>query len=77
MTPHGHYEFLRMPFGMKNSGVTLCRCMDELLADFSNADNYVDDTLVHTQTWDLHKTVPRKCLDAWQKLDLLSVRRNA
>ena len=60
VTPDGHYEFLRMPLGMKNSGATLCRCMDELLADCPNADNYVDDILVHTQTWDLHKAVLRK-----------------
>ena len=62
VTPDGHYEFLRMPFGMKNSGATLCRCMDELLADCPNADSYIDDILVHTQTWDLHKAVLRKVL---------------
>ena len=60
VTPDGHYELLRMPFGMKKSGATLCRCMDKLLADCSNADNYVDDILVHTQTWDLHRAVLRK-----------------
>ena len=34
--------------------------MDELQVDCPNADNYVDDILVHIQTWDLHKVVLRK-----------------
>ena len=50
MTSDGHYKFLRMPFGMDDSRATLCRCMDNLLADCPNADNYVDDILVHTET---------------------------
>ena len=31
VTPDGCYEFLRMPFGMKNSGATLVRDMRKLL----------------------------------------------
>ena len=34
--PDGCYEFLRMPFGMKNSGVTLVRGMRKLLQDMDN-----------------------------------------
>ena len=33
VTPDGCYEFLRMPFGMKNSGATLIRGMRKLLQD--------------------------------------------
>ena len=60
LTQDRHYEFLRMLFGMKNSGATLCRCMDKILADCPNAKIYVDDILVHTQTWVLHGAVLRK-----------------
>ena len=36
VTPDGCYEFLRMPFGMKNSGATLVCGMSKLLQDMDN-----------------------------------------
>lgn len=57
-SPDGTYEFLRMPFGMVNSGATLIRGMRKLFAGMSNVDHCVDDILIHTVTWDQHvKTV--------------------
>ena len=53
-TPVGCYEFLRMPFGMKNSGATLVREMRQLLSDMDNVDNYIIDLIVYTKDWESH-----------------------
>ncbi|GFR68163.1 zinc finger protein [Elysia marginata] len=49
-----HYEFLRMPFGMMNSGATLTRAVKKLLCGMDNVVDYIDDLLVHTETWKVH-----------------------
>ncbi|GFR86281.1 zinc finger protein [Elysia marginata] len=49
-----HYEFLRMPFGMMNSRATLTRAMKKLLCGMNNVVDYIDDLLVHTETWEAH-----------------------
>ena len=54
VTPDGTYEFIRMPFGMVNSGATLARGMRKLIDDLDDVDNYVDDIIVHTETWEGH-----------------------
>ena len=45
MTPDGSYEFMRMPFGMKNSEATLVRGMRKLLQDMDNVECYIDDLI--------------------------------
>ncbi|GFR75367.1 zinc finger protein [Elysia marginata] len=47
-----HYEFLRVPFGMMNSGATLTRAVKKLLCGMDNVVDYIDDLLVHTETWE-------------------------
>ncbi|GFR79428.1 zinc finger protein [Elysia marginata] len=49
-----HYEFLRMPFGMMNSGATLTRAVKKLLCGMDNVGDYIDDLLLHTETWEAH-----------------------
>ena len=41
VTPDGRYEFLRMPFGMKNSGATLVRGMRKILSGLDNVESYI------------------------------------
>ncbi|XP_053406591.1 uncharacterized protein LOC128559314 [Mercenaria mercenaria] len=53
-TPESSYQFRKMPFGMVNSGATFNRMMRKLLAGIKDADNYVDDVLGHTITWERH-----------------------
>ncbi|GFO02099.1 Zinc finger protein [Plakobranchus ocellatus] len=48
------YEFLRMPFGMMNSGATLTRAVKKLLCEMHNVIDYIDDLLIHTETWEPH-----------------------
>ena len=49
-----HYEYLRMPFGMVNSGMTMTRAVRKLLDGMDNVVDYIDDLLVHTRTWEEH-----------------------
>ncbi|GFO41266.1 Zinc finger protein [Plakobranchus ocellatus] len=49
-----HYEFLRMPFGMMNSGATLTHVVKKLLCGMDNVVDYIDDLLIHTETWEAH-----------------------
>ena len=49
-----HYEYLRMPFGMVNSGMTMTRAVGKLLDGMDNVVDYIDDLLVHTRTWEEH-----------------------
>ena len=39
---------------MVNSGATLARGMRKLIDDLDDVDNYVDDIIVHTETWEGH-----------------------
>ena len=50
-TADGSYMFEKMPFGLVNTGITLNRILRKLLHGCSNADNYVDDILFHTEHW--------------------------
>ena len=65
VTPDGTYEFLKMPFGMVSSGATLVRSLRKLLGNMENVDNYVDNIVVHTQTWEEHMTALK---DLFQRL---------
>ena len=57
ITPDGTYDFLRMPFGIKNSGATLVRGMRKILAGMNNVDSYVDDLVIHTNDCQAHLQV--------------------
>ncbi len=43
-----------MPFGLKNSGATFQRMMDNLLANVSTMKCYVDDVVIHSATMKEH-----------------------
>ena len=54
ITSEGLFSFKKMPFGLVNAGATFCRVMRVLLRGMSDTDNFVDDIMVHTETWDRH-----------------------
>ena len=67
-TPDGVYEFLRLPFGLKNSAATFNRLMRRVLGDMNGVGCFVDDIIVYTDTWSEHvrvlKEVFRRLRDA-------------
>ena len=55
VTPYGKYEFITMPFGLISAPSTFQRLMDELLSGLHEfAVAYLDDILIHSQTWEQH-----------------------
>ena len=45
-TPFGLFEYLFMPYGLKNAGATFQRHMDTLFANVPNVFVYLDDVLI-------------------------------
>ena len=70
VTGDEYYEFLRMPFGMKNSGAALVRGMRKLLCGLDHIESYIDDLIVCTKDWDTHLQVLDKLLRRLQQARL-------
>lgn len=60
ITHHGLYQFNTMPFGLVNAAATFSRVMRKLLKGLDYVDNYIDDILIHTQTFEGHLQVVNK-----------------
>lgn len=56
---NGHYEFLRMPFGLKNAPSTFQRVMDNILMGIQNEKCavYMDDIIIYSST--IHEHISR------------------
>lgn len=55
-TENGHYEFLRMPFGLKNAPATFQRVMDNILRGITNEKCavYLDDIIIYSSSLQEH-----------------------
>ena len=51
-----------MPFGLVNSGATFCRMMRTILRGMEDVENFVDDILEHSETWESHVNTLRALL---------------
>ena len=54
-TPFGLFEFVRMPFGLRNACQTFQRFMDQVLRGLHFCFVYINDVLVASSTPDEHK----------------------
>ena len=56
-TPHGHYEFDRMPFGLKTAPATFQRLMDLTLTGLIRTELfvYLDDKVIYANTLEEHE----------------------
>jgi len=55
ITPFGLYEFLYMPFGLRNAGQTLQRFLDEVTQGLAFCFVYLDDILIASKSAAEHK----------------------
>lgn len=72
-TPNGHYEFLRMPFGLKNAPATFQRMMNNVLKQ-EIARNiclvYLDDIIIYSKTKQEHINRLQQVFEALRKANL-------
>ena len=55
ITLHGKWEYVRMPFGMKNAPSVFQRLMNSMLADMARfSAAYIDDIVVFSKTFEEH-----------------------
>ena len=50
----GHYEFLRLPFGLKNDPADFSRMMHMTLGDLDFVEIYLDDITIHSKSFEDH-----------------------
>ena len=56
VTNRGHYEWLVMPFGLKNAPATFQRIIQQVLGKdlYNGAINYLDDVILYSETFEEH-----------------------
>jgi len=71
ITPFGLFEFLRMPFGLRNAGQTFQRLMDEVLVGIPFVFCYLDDVLVASRSHEEHVQHLKTVLERFQEHGLV------
>lgn len=63
-TEEGHFEYLRMPFGLKNAPATFQRVMDNVLTGLTEDHClvYLDDIIIHASSLEEHELKLRNIL---------------
>lgn len=69
-TPDGHYEYTRLPFGMKNAPAEFSRIMYRVLGHLPFVQIYLDDVTVHSTHFDEHLGHLQEVFAALRKANL-------
>jgi hypothetical protein len=59
-----------MPFGLMNSGATFTKMMRKLVEGLRGVEHYIDDCLVHSETWEGHVDTLRQFLQRVREANL-------
>jgi transposase InsO family protein len=71
ITPFGLFEFVRMPFGLKNAGMTFQRLMDSILNGLPFVFVYLDDILIASPCLESHRRHVAEVLNILSKYGLV------
>jgi len=71
ITPFGLFEFTRMPFGLKNAGMSFQRLMDRVLAGLPFIFVYLDDILIASQSIADHRRHLQEVLSRLRQFGLV------
>ena len=65
-TPQNQFQFKRLSFGLKNSGIQFQKHMQEILSDFNHRKVivYIDDILILSNTFEEHLDLVEKVLNS-------------
>ncbi|CAK9834497.1 Retrovirus-related Pol polyprotein from transposon 412 [Anthophora retusa] len=71
-TPYGHYEFNRMPFGLRNAPATFQRLMDSVLSGLQGTEMfvYLDDIVIYASSLSEHHSKFTKLAKRLRKANL-------
>jgi len=70
ITPFGLYEYLKMPFGLRNAAQTFQRLMDHLFSGLDFVFVYLDDILIASRTQEEHVHHLRQVFQVLQQAGL-------
>ena len=72
VTSEGQYEYVVMPFGLKNAPSTFQRIVKSILRPFAGrgVENYLDDIVVYTETKEKHRQLLTDVTDALLKANI-------
>ena len=71
ITPFGLFEFLHMPFGLRNAAQTFHRFIDQVLRGLPHSYAYIDDILIASTTKEDHKVHLRQVFTHLSKHGIL------
>jgi hypothetical protein len=69
-TQDQHWEFIRCPFGLKNMPADFSRIMASILSDLPYIQIYLDDFLIHSDTFELHMSHIEEVVKRLEKYNL-------
>lgn len=71
-TEHGHYEWTKMPFGLKNAPATFQRVMENILRDILNKKCmvYIDDIIIFSTSLQEHLENLKEVFDRLRNANL-------
>ena len=71
ITPFGLFEFLRMPFGLRNAAQTFQHFIDQVLQGLNFAYAYIDDVLIASNSPQEHQQHLRLIFERFQKYNIV------